>query len=42
MADAEAFLFDQLGMKLPPERGSAAAPAASNSGTERPVAAPSR
>jgi len=42
MADAEAFLFDQLGMKLPPESGSAAAPAASNSGTERPVAAPSR
>jgi len=42
MADAEAFLFDQLGMKLPPERGSAAAPAASNSSGAQPVSAPSR
>jgi prolyl oligopeptidase len=42
MADIEAFLFDQLGMKMPSERGSAAAPAASNSSTARPAEATSR
>jgi prolyl oligopeptidase len=42
MADTEAFLFDQLGMKMPSERGSAAAPAASNSSTARPMEATSR
>jgi hypothetical protein len=42
MADIEAFLFDQLGMKLPPERSASAASAAPNSSTAQPVAATSR